>query len=196
MAKTVAVKKAVRPAPHIAPERGQKSDDPTVRTYRSLTRLLVADDTEAGSHYRHYGDFVPEAGKWPNIGVYLKGQQVEICYVNQSEIDMWREEYAERIAAEDGEKEEQSALAKEEAELRARLAQIQKEKMSEKDALVRDDFAPGKTEVQKIDFGGVKMGDGGAPHPVSIPDTTREVPQQKNVAENRTRPTTVRRKKG
>jgi hypothetical protein len=200
MAKIV-LKKAVRPAPHVAPLREQKSTDPTVRTYRALTRLMVGDNSPQGYHYRQFGDFVPEAEQWRNLGIYLKGQQIEIAYVNKSELDLWAEEFLHRCEVEDAEKAAQTSLEEEELELKRKLAEVQKKKALENSGggpikEVDESFKPDKTIVQPIDFGGVKMNGGGAPRPVAIPRPTREVPAQKNTAENRTRPTTVRRKKG
>ena len=43
---------------------------------------------------------------------------------------------------------------------------------------------PDKTQVEKIDMGGLRK-QPGLPRPVELPKVTREVPVQKNVSENR-----------
>lgn len=199
----VVVKKAVRPAGHVAPlPAKKKTTDPTVRTYRALAPLRVADEGGETTHMRQFGDFVPEADKWKNVGLYLRTQQIEICFVNQSELDAWREEYAERTAAEDEEASDQKKRDAEMADLRKRMSELEKQNI---DALKPKDFNEGQnggrgfqpdpTVEQRIDFGGVKRTDErGMPQPVKLPSVpTREVPQQHNVADNRTRPNSTRR---
>lgn len=195
-------KKAVRPAPHIAHlPAEQKSNDPTVRTYRCLGKLLLGDG-EGVVHYRYYGDFVPEAAQWRNLPMYLKQQQLEICFVNQSELDANTAAMQERFAQEDAEKAEQASIDEELMQIeQQRLALLAKKEAQQNgvnpnpssdfngESLPKNVFTDEKTHVEKIDFGSVKKG--GILHKQEVP--TRAVPAQKNVAENRTR---VLKKKG
>lgn len=192
MAKTVVLKKAVRPAGHIAPlPAKKKTTDPTVMTWRALVPLRVGD-AEGTTHIRQFGDFVPEAATWKNLNIYLKTQQLEIAYVNQSELDAWREAYEERIAEEDAVQQEAEEREAKRIELLKQLRELEKQDAKsnspETPANSHQKFEPEKTQQEKIDFGGVKMKDGGMARPVSLPTVTRDVPQQKNVAENRTLP--------
>jgi hypothetical protein len=198
MAETL--KKAARPAAHVAPLRAKKNSDPTIRTYRALAPMQVADE-DGVCHMRQFGDFIPEADTWKNTGLYLRTQQIEIAFVNQSELDAWREDYTERCAQDDAAKAEAKADEDREMALRAELRALEEKKA--KEAKARDfnqgqnggrgNFQPEPVVQEKIDFGSVKSR-GGIPRPAEMPNvTTREVPQQKNVSENRKRPVTVRR---
>lgn len=182
----------------------KKNQDPTILCYRVLLPITVADENGV-AHRREFGDYVPEAAQWKNIGTYLKSNTIEKCYINTSELKRWREEFAERWAEQDAAAEQAKADAARAEELRRELAELEGRQVLEARAQQnvpqgnRLDFLEGEqASVQQIDFGGVKMNGGGAPHPVALPRAnTREVPQQPNVAENRTRTTTVRmRKKG
>jgi hypothetical protein len=199
MAKTVVLKKAVRPTSHVAPLRAtKKAEDPTVMTWRALAPLRVADEGADTTHLRQFGDFVPEAGKWRNLNTYLKTQQLEIAYVNQSELDAWRDMYAERIAEEDEALAEAKAVEEERLALMKRLRELDKQDAEKKKsepvpANSHQTFEDGKTLQEKIDFGGIKKKGPGIPAPVELPKVTREVPVQRNVGENRTRqPSTSR----
>jgi hypothetical protein len=198
MAETL--KKAARPAEHVAPLRAKKkNEDPTVRTYRVLVPMQVADE-DGICHKRQFGDFVPEADTWKNTGLYLRTQQIEIAFVNKSELDAWREEYTQRCEEEDAAKVEAEADEQRELELRRELLALEKKKANaekKRDFNMghggRNSFQPEPVIQEKIDFGSVKSR-GGIPRPAEMPSVpTREVPQQKNVSENRNRPTTVRR---
>jgi hypothetical protein len=196
------LKKAVRPAPHIAHlPAGKKAEDPTVRTYRCLGKLLIPE-TDGSVHYRQYGDFVPEAAGWRNLPTYLKQQQVEICFVNQSELDANLQAMQERFAEEDAEKEAQKTIDEELLQLEQhRLALLAKKEQQRNgvnpnpstdfngQSAPKNVFEDEKTHVEKIDFGSVKKG--GVLQ--KQPTPTRAVPAQKNVGENRTR---VLKKKG
>lgn len=195
MAAVVLKKKPGTPA---AKKRVQNAD-PTVQTYRALAPLLVADPDGNGAHMRQFGDFVPEVSSWKNPGVYLRTAQVEMVYVNQSELDRWREDYEARTAQEDEEKADAVASQREIAELQRKILALQAKEKGEKSLPdfnaepTSREFRPGKTREEKISFGGVKMKGGGIPHPVEIPSVTRAPALAQNTAENRTRPTTVRR---
>lgn len=189
------LKKAVAPAPHIAPLRPQKNSDPTVKTFRALTPLRVGDANGTTTHMRYFGDFVPEAEGWRNLPTYLNTKQIEIAFVNQSEIDAWREMYEERIAIEDAEKAAQQSIDDEIAELRARERELlAKKKAAEGNSVNPEPSAAFNedTRVEKIDFGSVKNDGTGQLHRAAVP--TREVPVQKNVGETRTRPNKVLKK--
>jgi hypothetical protein len=181
--------KALRPAPHIShlPAR-KKSTDPTVRTYRALTKLLVGDEDGAGTvHYRFYGDFIPEAEGWKNLATYLKQQQIEICYVNQSELDENLRLQTERFADEDAEKNAQADIDAEIALLQQRQAELLAKKRQQGNAVnpemdnrfngetpPKNLFESEQTQVEKIDFGSVK---GGVLQKAPVP--TRALPKPK-----------------
>lgn len=196
------LKKAVRPAPHIAHlPAGKKAEDPTVRTYRCLGKLLLGDE-DGSVHYRYYGDFVPEAAEWRNLPTYLKQQQIEICFVNQSELDANIDAMRQRFSDEDAEKEAQKSIDDELMQLeQQRLALLAKKQQQQNSvnpnpsemfngsSEPKNVFTDEKTKVEKIDFGSVRKGAVLQKKPVP----TRAVPAQKNVGENRTR---VLKKKG
>lgn len=192
--------RAVRPAPHVAPlPTRKKATDPTVQTWRALVPLLVADPDGVGAHYRQFGDFVPEVRTWRNADVWLRTGKIEVCYVNQSEIDNWREDFEIRCEEEDEAKLLANQAEAEELELRRRLAEIEARKSQ------RSDFNMGynggshpqqdRTVREVIDFQGDKRDLGSVRSTPGIPMTrelprvpTREVPQQRDVSRTRTRP--------
>lgn len=196
--------RAIRPAPHIAPLPTKKrATDPTVQTWRALAPLLVVDRNGETTHYRKFGDFVPEVSSWKNADAWLRTGKVEVCYVNQSDIDHWWDEYEARCVQEDEDKAEYEVEA-EEDRLRKRLAEI------ERDKAMRPGFNMGanggsndhyqKARAEVIDFEGEKRSLGSVRANPGLPATrelprvpTREVPQQREVSQNRTRPTRVGR---
>lgn len=194
MTEKIILKKAVRPAKHIAPlPARKKASDPTVMTWRALVPLRIADENGETTHVRQFGDFVPEAATWKNLNLYLKTQQLEIAYVNQSEIDAWRDRYDERIAEEDEALEEAKQVEAEKIALLKRLKELEaKEGKAEKAPSNSHQVFEDKTVQEKIDFGAVKK-QPGIPRPVELPTVTREVPLPKNVAENRNRPSSTGR---
>jgi hypothetical protein len=193
---------AVRPAPHIAHlPASKKAEDPTVQTYRCLSKLLIADE-DGSVHYRYYGDFIPEAAGWKNLSTYLRQQQLETCFVNQSELDANIDAMRQRFAEEDSEKEAQKSIDDELMQLeQQRLALLAKKEQRQNgvnpnpsemfngSSEPKNVFTDEKTKVEKIDFGGVRKGAALQKKPTP----TRAVPAQKNVGENRTR---VLKKKG
>lgn len=195
MAKAVVLKKAVRPAPHVAPLRPKKNSDPTVQTWRALAPLRVGDPDGETTHMRYFGDFVPEAAGWKNTAIYMKTGQLELAYVNQSEIDAWREEYESRTSQEDEEKQAAEEKAQEIAELEKRIAALRGKgarkvpdfnapptpERREAPLEERIDYTKPVQELGKVDF------------------TTRAPASAASTGEVRKRPTTVRkvvRKKG
>jgi hypothetical protein len=194
--KTVVLKKPVRPANHIAPVTAKKNvaKDPVVETYRALAPLRVEDSPGCGiTHIRQYGDFVPEAAGFKNIWVYLNTKQLEMVYVNQSQIDAWRERFVERCAMEDAEKRAHDEALDEERQLRARLKEIEAAKAKKVATPPNSHAAPKEiTKVEVIDLGAVPK-QPGIPQVAPLPKVTREVPIQKNVSENRNRPNKVGR---
>lgn len=52
-----------------------------VKCWRALTALKV------GNAQLDYGDLVPEAISWPNLGLYLRAEQLETVFVTQAEVD-------------------------------------------------------------------------------------------------------------
>lgn len=186
---------AVRPAK----PRAVPSNDPTIKCYKALTKLLVADGDGVGAHDRVFGDYVPEAESWKNIGMYLRQQLLEPVYINKSELDRWLTEYAERVAAQDAEKFAAQTIAEEIAELDARRAELlaKQGKTQAPAAKPTEEFDPSgeKTIVEKIDLGGVKSKHTGMPRPAALP-TVRNTSNLPNVGENRKAPTKVLRKKG
>lgn len=191
---TKVLKKAVRPASHIAPLPAKKTTDPTVMTWRALVPLRIADEGSEKTHVRIFGDFVPEAAGWKNLNLYLKTQQLEIAYVNQSELDAWRERYDERIAEEEAADEEAKVREEERVALLKRLKELEAEekKSPAVPSNSHQKFEEEKTVQEKIDYGAVPK-QPGLPRPVELPTVTREVAVQKNVAENRNRPSSTGR---
>lgn len=199
MAKTIVLKKAKKPV------RRAVNRDPVILTYRALAPLLVADadmlEPGAGesTHYRRFGDYVPEAAQWKRIGTYLITKQLEQVHINQSELDLWWDEYRERIAQEDEEKfaaseveAELLELQRRQQELEAKLGKAPQPQRREPDFNAEPDRRSQPLE-EKIDLGGVRRKDGGFPAPVQIPGATRAPLPQSNAADIRQRPTLVRR---
>jgi hypothetical protein len=197
--KTVVLKKPLRPANHIAPVTANKKStkDPVIETYRALAPLRVADsDGSETTHVRQYGDYVPEAAGFKNIWVYLNTKQLELVYVNKSQLDEGMKRFWQRCEDEDADRALQQESADEERKLRARLREIEAAKGKQGPAGARpanSHFAakPEKTRVEKIDIEIPKQP--GLPQVQPLPKVTREVPIQRNVSENRTRPTKVGR---
>lgn len=199
MANQVKLKRPVAKK-NVPAARSKKASDPTVLTYRALMPLQVAT-VQGKIEKRVYGDFVPEAATWPKIGIWLKTNQIEKVYVNQSDIDAWRERYDEENEEEIQAQKDEELRQKRLAELREEMAALQG---SAPQARVVPDFnaAPKNREIpneqtvqEPIDFsqvqdlGGVKFSGSG---PAEVPRTRApQVPA--NTAENRTRPKTVRR---
>jgi hypothetical protein len=203
---SAASKRAVRPVAHVAPLPTKKrASDPTVQTWRALAPLLVVDRNGETTHYRQFGDFVPEVRTWKNADSWLRVGKIEVCYVNQSEIDHWWTEYEDRCAQEDEEKFLVDEAEQEEIALRQRLAEIEQRKQARRSPDFNMGYnggsaPPDKTRRESIDFEGDKRDLGsvrsnpGMPTPRELPRVpTREVPQQQNVSQTRTRPTRVGR---
>jgi hypothetical protein len=180
----------------------KKTADRTVATYKALMPIQVA--SAAGVvEQRIFGDFVPEAASWPKIGVWLQTKRIEQVFVNESEIEEWRERYDQRKAEEvaaaqaaSAEELEYQELMRRKAELEAKLGRPAGERRVP-DFNAPQNFKPDKTVEQRIDFdggvkdmGGIKMRDGGLPRPIEL-SRAPQLPQ--NAAEVRTKPTTVRR---
>jgi predicted oxidoreductase (fatty acid repression mutant protein) len=53
----------------------------TVKTWRALKTQNVEGQV------RHYGDFVPEAAKWPNLPVWLRSGHVEETFIDSDELE-------------------------------------------------------------------------------------------------------------
>lgn len=186
---TVVLKKPVRPANHIAPVTAKKNDakDPVIETYRALAPLRVAEEGSEVTHVRQYGDFVPEAAGWKNIWVYLNTKQLEMVYVNQSQLTEWKKRFVERCREEEEDRLLQQEAVAEELQLRQRLREIEEakgKKVAPRPANSHLAAKPDVTQVEKIDMGAVPK-QAGIPRPVALPRVTRDVPVQKNVSENR-----------
>lgn len=69
-----------------------------VRTY-----LVRHDGMKVGDEVRNFGDFMPEATEFQNLRTYLGAGYLEEVFVDQEEIDEWRKNYKERLAAEEEE---------------------------------------------------------------------------------------------
>jgi hypothetical protein len=180
----------------------KKTDDPTIMTYRALMPLKVA--TRSGEvEERMYGDYVPEVLTWPKPGIWLQTARIEVAYINQSEYDRWRAAYEIRLEQEREFQREADENAAEIARVEAQLRELQvKAKKVESAKLYGNPdgnsqqvmgFTPDPTVEQKIDFGGVKMANGGVPRPVELPAVTRAPILPQNAGDNRTRQATVRR---
>jgi len=183
----------------VRPAKSPKVDR-TVSSFRALATMVVADGDGVNSHKRVFGDFVPEAAQWKNVALYLKQGQLEKVFVNQSEIDAWKEEYAERCALEDAEKNAALAEEQELAELKQRMAELEAKKAAKAkepaaQKVTVEDLEGEQTIVEKIDLGGVKSRHTGMPRPAALP-TVRNTTNLPNVGENRKAPTKVLRKKG
>lgn len=194
MANKVVLKKPVRPASHIAPVTAKKNvkGDPVVETYRALAPLRVNDgDGTENTHVRQYGDLVPEAATWKNLWHYLNAKQLEMVYLNQSQITEWEKRFKERCEQEDAEQRALSEQESEELALRARLKELEaaKAKKTAKDRPANSHEVREDTRAEKIDFGGLPK-QPGLPQLQELPKVTREVPVQKNVSENRKRSNT------
>jgi len=199
MAKVVVLKKAKKPVRRV-------NRDPVVLTYRALAPLLVADadlmDPDAGeaTHFRRFGDYVPEAAQWKRIGTYLITKQLEQVHINQSELDRWWDEYLERIAEEDEEKLAELEVEQELLELQRRQEELEAKLGKKPAAPVRriPDFnaEPDRRKQpleEKIDLGGVRRVNSNIPSPVQLPSVTRAPLPQLNSGEIRRRPTVVRK---
>lgn len=194
MAKTIVLKKPVRPASHIAPVTAKKNDakDPVIECYRALAPLRVSDgDGSETTHVRQYGDYVPEAAGWKNIWTYLNTKQLEMVYVNQSQLTAWKKAFKKRCEEEDAAKLLAQETEAEEIQLRRRLKEIQDAKTKTGAKPANSHAAPEKTQVERIDIEVPKQP--GLPQVTPLPKVTREVPLPKNVSENRKRPTNVGR---
>jgi transposase-like protein len=197
---TETVKKLRKPGTAtVRPAKSPKAER-VVQTFRALSKLTVADGDGIHTHERVFGDFVPEAEQWKNVALYLKQGLLEKISVNQSQIDEWREEYEERIAAEDAEKDAALAEEQELAELKQRMAELEAKKTAKSEApapkkAAVEDLEGEQTIVEKIDLGGVKSKHTGMPRPVALP-TVRNTTNLPNVGEARKAPTKVLRKKG
>lgn len=190
MANQVKLKRPVSKS--VPAAKAKKTLDPTVMTYRALMPLQVGI-ADGSVQSRVYGDFVPEAASWKNIGIWLKTNRIQQVYVNQSEIDAWQERYNERIAEELEAKKEADQREKRLSELRAEMAALEaadSKRAPDFNAEPKDrNFKPDKTVEEFIDFGGVKFNGTGAKE---LPKTRApQVPA--NTAENRTRPAPARR---
>jgi hypothetical protein len=202
--KTIVIKKPVRPAAHIAPLPAKKKSDKgrTVQTYRALTPLRVGDPGAETTHVRQYGDLVPEASSWRNLNTYLRIQQLEIVFMTKAEFDAQIERQQERFDEEDEAQEAANAVETERLALVKRLNELKgkQAKPEDKHSLERPkkifESAPTPAQLEhtyeeKISFGAVPKQQG-IPRPMELPTVTREVPVQRNVADNRTRPNTAR----
>lgn len=192
------IKKLRKPGTATVRQAKSPVADKTVSSFRALSTITVADGDGVHTHQRVFGDFVPEAAGWKNIALYLKQNILEKVFVNQSEIDRWAVEYADRCAADDAEKfaamaeeEEMLALKKRMAELEAKKKSAPAAKKSTVENLVGE-----QTIVEKIDLGGVTSKHKGTlPRPAVIP-SVRNTTNLPNVGEARKAPTKVLRKKG
>lgn len=200
MAKVVVLKKAKKSTV----KRVVVNRDPVILTYRALAPMQVADadlmDPNAGeiTHTRRFGDYVPEAASWRRIDTWLITKRIEPVHINQSELDRWWEEYRERIAWEDEEKNAADEEAREIAELER---QLQERKARAGLAVTAEKKTPNfnlepdrrsQRLEEKIDLGSVSRRDGSLA-PVELPGVTRAPLPQLNTGENRRRPTVVRK---
>lgn len=181
--KTIVVRKAVRPASHIAPlpAKAVKKSDPVVQCWRVLMPIRVADKQGSEtSHMRQYGDYVPEAATWKNVGTYLRTQHLEIVYLAKSELQASLDMMYERFEQEDEEKVTAENLEEKKRELLRQLRELEAEASGEGRAKTRPanshhEEREEKTKVEKIDLGGLPK-QGGMPKPVPLPRAVREIP--------------------
>lgn len=193
--KTIVVKRAVRPANHIAPLPAKKkvvkksNSDPVVQCWRVLQPIRVADRDSENTHMRQYGDYVPEAGSWKNIGTYLRTQHIEIAYVNKSELEAALDDMYERFEREDAEKSAEEDKAQKKAELMRQLRELEAEDDSNRrlSRPANSHVEPEQTRVEKIDLGGLPK-QAGIPQKISIP-RVREIVEDEVPAHFKPRPT-------
>lgn len=107
----------------VAKKTTKRVSEKPVKCWRALTPLKV------GTSQLDFGDLIPEAVDWPNIGLYLRAEQIETVFVTQEEID---ESVANRteIETEEPEVEEPKAGKKKSVKTAKRVVKRKKEKTS------------------------------------------------------------------
>lgn len=54
-----------------------------VKTYR----VINGEGLKVGDSIRHFGELIPEASTWPNTKAYIDAHQIEIAFIDKSELD-------------------------------------------------------------------------------------------------------------